>query len=322
MAIIVHISTFLASAAVIWFFAGLLIGAVDRIAKRFNKSDFTVAFFVLGFLTSISEISVAVNSGLDGVPQVSAGNLIGASFVLLLFIVPILAIVGNGVELRNTLSRRNLLCALGLVLLPALLIVDGDATRREGIIILAAYVTLLYLIRSERSPLKEVGEVKDELLDKKKTVWDAVKIVVGAALIFVSGHFLVQETVFFANLLSVPISLIGLIILSIGTNIPEISIGFRAIFERHKDVALGDYLGSAVTNVPIFGILAVTNGPFNVEPSEFMVTILLMVGGLAAFYIFAGSKKRISRKEGFALFAFYGVFLALQFMNLARFATD
>lgn len=322
MAIIVHASIFLASAAIIWFFAGLLIGAVDRIAKRFHRNDFTVAFFVLGFLTSISEMSVAVNSGLDGVPQVSVGNLIGASFVLLLFIVPILSIVGNGVELRNTLSRRNLLCALALVILPALLIVDGDATRQEGLILLVAYATLLYLIRSDRSPLKDVAEVEEKLLDRKKTVWDAMKIVVGAALIFLAGHFLVGETVFFANLLSVPSSLIGLILLSVGTNIPEIAIGFRAVLKKHKDVALGDYLGSAVANVPIFGLLAVAKGTFRIEASEFITTTIIMVGGLVAFYIFAGSKKTISRKEGLVLLAFYCAFLVLQFMNLARFVTD
>ena len=322
MVIVVHISTFLISAAVIWFFAGLLIGAVDRIAKRFHKNDFTVAFFVLGFLTSISEISVAVNSGLNNVPQVSVGNLVGASFVLLLFVVPIIAIAGNGVELKNTLSRRNLLYALGLVLLPALLIIDGDATRQDGLIILAAYITLLYLIRVEKGPLKDAREVKDELLDKKRTAWDAAKIIVGAALIFLAGHFLVEETVFFANLLSVPSSLIGLILLSIGTNIPEIAIGFKAILKKHKDVALGDYLGSAVTNVPIFGILAITNGPFRMEASEFVVATILMVAGLATFYIFAGSKKQISRREGTILLVFYAVFLAVQFANLARFAVD
>jgi cation:H+ antiporter len=322
MAIVVHISTFLVSAAVIWFFAGLLIGAVDRIAKRFHKSDFTIAFFVLGFLTSISEISVAINSTLDNVPQVSAGNLIGASFVLLLFIVPIIAIAGKGAEMRNTLSRRNLLFALGLILLPSLLIIDGDVTRQDGLIIIAAYITLLYLIRVEKSPLKDVQEVKDELFDKKKTAWDATKILIGAALIFIAGHFLVQETVFFANALSVPGSLIGLILLSIGTNIPEIAIGFRAIYKKHKDVALGDYLGSAVTNVPIFGILALTNGPFRIEASEFVVTIVLMILGLGALYVFAGSKKQISRKEGVILLVFYAVFLVVQMVNLARFAAD
>lgn len=322
MTIIAHVSVFLVSIGVMWFFAGILIESVGRIAKRFHRSDFTVAFFLLGFLTSISEMSVAVNSGLDGVPQVSVGNLVGASFVLLFFIVPFLAVAGNGVELKNTLSPRNLLLALGLILLPALLIVDGNVTRGEGVVVLAAYVTLMYLVRGERSPLKEVLAVEGELLDKQKTAWDLVKVVVGATLIFSAGHFLVNEAVFFANLLSIPPSLIGLVLLSVGTNVPEATIAFRAITKKHKGIAFGDYLGSMVANTAIFGVLALANGTFRVEASELAPTIVLMVIGLASFYAFAGSQGKISRKEGLILFGFYVAFLVVQTVNLVHFATD
>ncbi len=128
MVILVHVVIFLISLGIIWFFAGILIDAVDRIARRFHKSGFTIAFFVLGFLTSISEISVATSSTLEGVPQVSAGNLVGASFVILFLVIPLLAVAGKGVTLKHALSRRNLGIALGLVLLPSLLVIDGSVS--------------------------------------------------------------------------------------------------------------------------------------------------------------------------------------------------
>ncbi len=49
-----HILIFLLSSAVIWFLSGMLVDATERVASRFNKPGFAVAFFVLGFLTSIS----------------------------------------------------------------------------------------------------------------------------------------------------------------------------------------------------------------------------------------------------------------------------
>ncbi len=159
-------------------------------------------------------------------------------------------------------------------------------------------------------------------MDRRNTLWDAVKILAGAAFIFIAGHYLVEQAVFFADTLSVPRSLIGLILLSIGTNVPELAIAARSILKRHKEVAFGDYLGSTITNVPIFALLPLVNGAFVVEPSEFMTTALLMVAGLGFFYVFAGSKDNISRKEGLVLLGFYCIFLVLQFVNLARFATD
>ena len=78
MHLLVQILIFIAAGTVIWYFSGVLIQAVDKFSRKLNKSGFVVGFFILGFLTSIGEISVATNSLIDGVPQVSIGNLVGA----------------------------------------------------------------------------------------------------------------------------------------------------------------------------------------------------------------------------------------------------
>jgi cation:H+ antiporter len=321
MTIFGHIALFLLSFAVIWFFAGILVDSVDRVAKRFNHSGFTVAFFVLGFLTSVSEISVAVNSSLEKQPQISAGNLVGASFVIILLIVPLLAILGKGISLKNTLSRRNLLISMGVVLLPALFLLDGVINRTEAVLILLLYGCLIYSIQRKESLLKTLEKVDKSLLHKKRaTLKDSIKILIGAAFIFAAGYILVNEAVYFSETLSVPSSLIGLILLSVGTNFPELVIAFRSIVKKHKDIAFGDYLGSAVANTPVFAILVLVNGAFTVESSEFVGTFFLMLGGLILFYIFAGSRNTISRFEGWVLMYVYLAFLLLQISNLARFA--
>ena len=321
MAILNHLFLFLFSSAVIWFFSGLLIDSVDRVAKRFNQTGFTVAFFVLGFLTSISEISVAVNSSLEHQPQISAGNLIGASLVILMLIVPLLAIAGNGISLRHTISRNNLALALGIIMLPALFVLDGTVTRTEGVIILMFYTILIYSIRHKTSAIKTIELVDENLVHKKHTnTTDSLKIIFGAALIFGAGHILVNEGIFFSQILGVPSSLIGLVALSIGTNVPELVIAVRSILKKHTDIAFGDYLGSAVANTPIFGLLALYNGKFTVEPNEFLATCFLMGVGLILFYFFAGSKNTISKKEGFILLYVYLAFLVVQTTALVELA--
>lgn len=93
---------FLVSAAAIWSLTGHLIESVDRFARRLRRSGFTIAVVVLGFVTSISELSVMLSSTFRSAPQVSAGNLVGASIVILLGLIPLLAILGNGVQLTRT----------------------------------------------------------------------------------------------------------------------------------------------------------------------------------------------------------------------------
>ncbi len=326
MTLFVHICLFFLSAGIIWYFAGLVVDSIDKVAKRFHQTGFTVAFFVLGWLTSLSELSVMVNSSIQKTPQISAGNLAGASFVILLFIVPLLAIMSNGIQLRKTLSRRYLASSFLAICLPNLFMLDGNVTKREGLLILLVYGTLIYFIgkhRPKQTVPKIVDQVQDELLNKEKaTTGDMVKIVVGALFIFLAGHLLVVETEFISNAINVPSSIIGLILLSVGTNVPELVVGIRSVLKKHKDIAFGNYLGSALNNAPTFGLLALINGTFAVESSEFLATGILLATGLIAFYYFAKSKNNISREEGYALIAFYGVFFILQVINIIRFATS
>ncbi len=319
MSLFTHIAIFLLSLSVLWFFAGSLLDSVGRLAARFCRSGFGTAFFILGFLTSISEISVAVNAGLAGTPEVSAGNLVGASFVILMLIVPFLAVAGNGMSIKGLVSKETLAFTLLVILSPIILLADGRVTMVEGGFAILAYLALAYSIRSK--PEGNVSNVciPENIGTSREFYVDIFKILVGAAAVFIASHFLVQESIAVALYLSIPASLLGLLLLSIGTNIPEIVIAIRAILAKRKDIAFGDYLGSAAANVPIFGALAIFTGGFVVESSEFTATALLALVGFALFYFFARSHSKLTRKEGTVLLLLYGIFVLTQFVNVIRF---
>ncbi len=322
MDMLVHILIFLASIGIVWFFVDVLIEAVNRISRRYCRSGFFTAFFILGFLTSISEISVAVNSSLAAVPGVSAGNLIGASFVLLLFITPLFALFGKGIRLNEAISSRALALMLGAVGLPALLVMDGNITRTEGLLAILAYGTVAYALYRRRAPIRACDPFEEEEGGRtRRMAADLMRVAIGGAAIFAAAHFLVGEAVYFAAALSVPNSLIGLLMLSIGTNVPEIVIAFRSILRGRSDIAFGDYLGSAAMNTLIFGGLAVASGPFFVEASEFVMTTVLLVSGLGMLWLFARSQSTISRMEGAVLLLFYVAFFTLQVWNVFRLAS-
>ena len=327
MQIASHALLFALSAAVIWFLSGILIDATDRVAKRYKKPGFAVAFLVLGLLTSIGEFSVATNATLNGVPQVSAGNLMGASTVIFLLILPLLAILGNGIYMTKAIRPKSVILVLFVVLLPTILAIDGDVTKPEGIIMLLLYGVLLYKIQ-KRKPAEEIAKealrrTKRELLQTRHaTAMDLLKILLGGVLIFIAGHILVQESVFFAQVLTIPVSFIGLLLLSIGTNIPELVIAIRCVMGRHKDIAFGDYMGSAAANTLIFGFLPLTNGDFNLEQSEIIVTFAVLSLGLTLFFFFARSKNDLSRTEGICLLLLYVLFLFSQVGNAFRLSEE
>jgi cation:H+ antiporter len=324
MALIVNLVIFLAAGAIIWLFAGMLVRAVGRLSARFRVAGFVAAFFVLGSLTSVSEISVAINSTLGGVPQVSVGNLVGASFVVLLFIVPLLAYANRGITLGAAVSDGALLAILGAVALPALLVIDGSVTVAEGVLSVLAYASVGYVIYRQRclECVVDATPVLPSIAEWKATATDVAKVVMGAAAVFLASDFLVAETTFFAAVLGVPASIIGLVVLSIGTNLPELAVAVRSILMRRADIAFGDYLGSAVTNTLIFGGVAIASGSFLLERAEFVITVVLLVGGLLCLYIFSRSKATLSRNEGAVLLLFYAAFLVFQIVTAVRLAGE
>lgn len=327
MSALPHILLFGLSAAVIWGLSGILVSATDRVAKRYHRPGFGVAFFVLGILTSISEISVAVNASIEGVPQISAGNLIGGSMVIFLLIIPLLATLGNGIKIGTILSTRNMVLVLAYILLPSLLILDHAVSRKEGLLMIIMYVALLYGMEkckpAEQAAGDAMQEVKSHLLRRRKaTALDIVKISIAALVIFAAGKILVDEALFFSRSLSVPPSLIGLVLLSIGTNVPELTVALRCIIRKKTDIAFGDYLGSAAANTLIMGFLPLLNGPFRVERSEFIATFILLCAGLALFFVFSRSRHDLSRKEGGVLLGIYGAFMVLQILSATRFALN
>jgi len=316
---LVHIIILLLSVGIVWFFADVLIDAVGRISRRYCKSGFFTAFFILGFLTSIGEISVAINSNLAGVPGVSAGNLIGASFVVLLLIVPLLALIGKGIRLNEAVSKTTLTVMLVVIALPALVIIDGDVTRTEGLLALLAYGTVAYALYRKHAPISACDPIEEDRGGRARGMAsDLLRVLISGVAVFAAAHFLVEQAVYFAGALNVPGSLIGLLILSLGTNIPEIVIAIRAILRGRTDIAFGDYLGSAAMNTLVFGGLAITAGSFAVEASQFVMTTVLLVSGLVMLWIFARSRLTISRTEGAVLLLFYIVFFLLQIWNIFR----
>lgn len=310
MEIITHIITFAAAIAAIWFFAGLIIESVDKVSMVLKKSAFIVGFFLLGFLTSLSEVSVSLNSMIQGVPQVSAGNLVGASFVLLIFIIPLLAVVTGRIQMNKIFDGRKLAYVLFVIAIPSLFLIDGSLTKTEGVAALIFLGILLWIIsKSNINPPIEEQKAEAREANKQSPFFDVTKIIISAVVIFFSGNLLVSEAVWFADVLSIPQALVGMMILSVGTNIPEIAIAIRSVGKNRADVALGNYLGSAIMDTVAFSVLAIVSGTFSLEQGPIFIASFFTVVGFILFYIFIRSKNQMSRKEGLVLLALYIIFL-------------
>lgn len=299
-----NIGVFLVLCIVLWLGTGLIVSSVDRFARSLKLSAFSLSFFILGLLTSIPEIAVATNALSQGTPEVFVGNLLGGIPVIFLLVIPVLAIFGNGVKVNHELTPMKIFLAFAVVAAPALFVLDRKVTNIEGIILILLYVGLFILLEENKGGILR--------LTHRPRGFVVVKILFGGLLVFGAGHFLLEQTLHVAKLLGVLPFYVSLVALSLGTNIPELSLAIRSVVQKKKDIALGDYMGSAAANTLIFGIFTLLTPTESFAVNHSLITFGFIVGGLVLFYHFYQSKHDISRKEGFILLGLYVLFAFLE----------
>jgi cation:H+ antiporter len=114
------------------------------------------------------------------------------------------------------------------------------------------------------------------------------------------------------NMLGISSFLISLMVLSIGTNLPEISLAIRSVVSQKKEIAFGDYLGSAAANTLVFGMLTFLHGKPISIPNRPFIPFFFMSFGFGIFYMLLRKKNEISRKAGMLLLIVYVFFLLIQ----------
>lgn len=305
-----HLILYITSFLGIWFGSGLAISTVEKVSRRSKMSYFALSYLVLGFFTSSSEISVGANALIDNDPEIFVGNLIGASIVIFLLVMPLLAILGRVIHISDELKGNKSLPSLFVISLPVLLVLDGVLTRTDGIIAIVSYLLTTVFVQTRKVTIAEISKQKNQ---KGYVLIELLKIVLGLIIVFVSSKFVVEQTVYFSQILKISPFIISLLVISIGTNIPELSLVARSIFRRSNQVAFGDFVGSSSVNTFLLGLFAVIYGQDIVLANSYTISLLFLVIAVVMFYFFARSKNRISKLEGLAMFCLYIIFIYIEF---------
>ena len=74
-------------------------------------------------------------------------------------------------------------------------------------------------------------------------------IIIGFALLIVSADILVDGSSGIAKKFHIPEIIIGLTIVSIGTSMPELFVSITSALEGHQDMAIGNIIGSNLSNL-------------------------------------------------------------------------
>lgn len=308
---ITEISLFIFAFFLLWVGSGLAVSSVNKISHSLRTSSFFMSFFVLGLFASITEIMVGINAVLENEPEIYVGNLIGGCVVIVLMIIPLLAILGGGVKLTHSFGFSTLVSSIFAIGFPAILTLDNRIGTIDAIICVVIYAYSIYLLTKGSGFVNKIVHVQ---ATQKTIVTSLFKIIIAVILVFSASRILVDQTAFFGEALNISPFIISIILISIGTNIPELSIALRSILSRHKEVALGTYIGSATFNILLLGVLSLFGDtPINADGSNY--SVLMYLAGLSLFVYFVRSKNELSRQEGIILLGCYLFFVTFELLT-------
>jgi cation:H+ antiporter len=256
--------------------------------------------------------AIDILAGLDmaAVSGVVVGNKIGSFLNQLTIIMGIVGLTGCMSITKRELKREGTMLVLSVILF-SLAAWDLQITPLEGGMVTLAYLLyFVYLVKQE-APLKSSSQVEED----KPTVHpvkDAVMILMGMAVLLGAAEFVVEGSVHLAEMLSIPTSVTGLLIVGLGTSLPELTLDITALRRGCAGLAVGDMIGSNICNILLsLGVGAMISG-FTVEPILLLFDTPVML--LVAFLVIGLFLRnmRLERKEALILVLIYASYVMLK----------
>lgn len=308
---------FIAAFLVLAFSSRILVRSLTRIARFIRLSDYAISFILMGFATSVPELFVALTSGLAGTSQLSFGNIIGANILNVSFIVGFIALISKGIENRDASVKTDAWLIWAMAMFPIFLAFDGLVERVEGLFLILAYFWYLNrLWKMEKVLGKTLNHLEKSFTGFYWIFKEVFLFLLGIVLLLAASSYIVGSARQLTEFFNLELSVFGILIVALGTTIPELAFGIRSVFLKHSEMTLGNAIGSvAVNSTLILGLLALIS-PFSIEMTPFIkLSAITLFVSLWLFNIFlTNDKPRITRKEGLALMAVYALFLLFSWL--------
>lgn len=302
---------FAAFALVLVVSGSYLVKYLSKIATYLRINEFAISFILVAMSTSVPELFVGVTSALEGTPELSLGNVIGANIVNLTIVIGIPVLLARKITVSTKAAQADVRYMFMISALPLTLMILGDGLSRiDGGILLLVFVLYIYnLLRQERTYHK--------MLQERFTHWDIIKdmslFLVSLGGLFLGANYVVKYAQALALDLQLPAIMIGLLLLSLGTSLPELTFNIRSVMQKHPEMALGDTIGSVVANSAlVLGIVAIIH-PIDASFLLYLTSWLymLLVGFL--FFTFVEGKDSLTWREGVAMVLLYSFFILIEF---------
>ncbi len=301
-----------AGIAIVVYGADEAIKRLLSLSKFFRLSTFVTGVVIAGTLAVLPELSIGVLSALDGTSTLGLGVILGANVADLTLVIGIVVLLA-GCQKMTSSMLRSLKISFVAVLLPVFLLLDGEISQIDGLILVggfAVYVVWLLLTGRKEQGTPESMRFSKRVFHLGITVF---MLIIGVTVLFI-GSTLVNESAqeLSANF-GLPLFLIGLVV-AIGTCLPEMAFAVRSAESNACDVGIGNILGNVLADSMLtIGVIALIN-PIKVPQLASPITAGIFVAASIVFVYKRSKGGAISRNDAKLLIGVYALFVLFQYL--------
>ena len=272
-------------------------------AEEKGISPHVVGVTIVAFGTSLPELLVSIISSFQDYNDLALGNIVGSNISNIGLVLSVSTFIFYYVLNTNIVPDKDANNDSYVMILAVFLLFlfsgDNIISVNEGAFFFILYLAYIYWLY-----YRSTGDsVVDDLEEKTSFPF----LIGGLIALLLGAQITVNAAVSIAELMGVSEIVIGLSVVAIGTSLPELAGTISAARMGHKEIAVGNVIGSNIANIfLVMGVLAIIN-PISVEAGVIEQTLPLLI--MLTVATFAMIRIPLTRLGGTILFTFFLLFL-------------
>ena len=293
--------------------ADLFVDGIASTANNIKIPKIIISLSIVAFGTSAPELFISFKSLLSGNNDIVFANVVGSTIVNSMLVLGVAAMI-KPMKVKNETIKKQLPMHLAIIFLFSILLLDrtfdgtiNTLTRSDALIL---FIIFLYFIFYIYKYIKSTN--KEKIIEKPK--WKLPKSIVisiiGLVAIAFGSDIAVNNCVNIANYLHVSQKVITMVILVVGTSMPELIMAITSVRKSEYDIIIGNIIGTNIFNIgfvltlPIIIFGSVTTTAFHF-PDMFIMTMAGFV-----LYLFASDDKKLDKAEGTIMLTIFVIYYA------------
>jgi cation:H+ antiporter len=306
----------LAGLAGLWLGTEVTIRAAVAIAARLRISEFIIGAVVLSVGSDLPELMIAIRAAFETLHSAQAsdivvGSALGSALGQIGFVLGVAGLTAS-LALPRRLAFQHGGVLLGSLILLGLFGLDGHVSRTEGISLVIVYVIYLAILLAEATAIARPN--RHAGLDNP--VVSLVYLLVGLVIVIGSTELTVFSATRLASVLNLEQSFIAVVIIGLGSSLPELSISVGAAYKRRPGMSVGNLIGSNIfdTLVPVGVAAAIVDLEFDASMLRLEVPFLFVLSVLVLTLL--ARSKGMHKKEAVIVLGLYVGYVAMKIASI------